>query len=598
MRIVCCLVLLCGLWGCGVGGEGGAWDAEDGEVGKADTAGIAEDTVEALGVLVVANTLGAEALRRDVRLSARVAAAVVARRGAGYTTLAQLDAVPGVGAVSISRMLAYARAHQLVPAALPTLPVPSWATVFAQPECSGPALTEDVKRRLLGDRQRLVLGTLQYYRRYDGPCASGYCGARYEMAPVARLALVKHVVRVDFTTISISLDIEPLSPAETAAGCLTNVPGGRCDTRGYTDLQVGPGRTRITRDCVSVVSVSGDTGQPITPVTHGAKGGWSLALPPFNWLGAPLTPGDFAAIPVDGGGERAPMAFSQLGYYGNGDGRFHSQLGTGIERVVGLEQVAADATHAYYSTVTEDECGIWRVAHGASVPEVMAGWDCYPQYGRRTVPVALALDATHVYYATTTTGSGTTGSAPTLGTQVLKVAKADLVATSVASSLVVRSASRARTSRLAVDATSVYWAEPYAGRVLRAPKVGSGRFGVAATVLAEGLVEPNAVTLDGDTVLFLVADRSNWLRSVPRAGGAVRSVPLTYGYLFGSGGKSLAVDAQFVYVGGRGGILRLPKAGGVIERVADGPTILGSRVVLIDGFVLWNDAGGLFALER
>jgi hypothetical protein len=559
--------------------------------GKSDYAGIAEGTVEALGVLRVANELSLDELRRAIRLSSRVASALIQRRP--IDTLAALDAVPGIGPVSMSRMLQYARANGLVPGALPTFPVPSWAGVFSQPECSGPELTDAIKFRMLGDRERLVLGQLTYFHKYDAPCEHGLCGTRYEAAPVANLTLVRRVRRADITLITATVEIEPIPAAQTVDGCMTNVPGGRCDVRGFESLRRGPARLRVTRDCVSLVRASTDTGGVATPVRELAKGSWNPQLPPFRWFGPIGGVADFAPIPTARSDGRRAIAVTEQRYFNNGEARVMSELGTQVSPVAGPDKIAADETHVYYTTVNEDECGVWRVAHGQAQPDLVTGWACYVQSGVRTVPRALALDSTHVYYAALTQRpSATLG--PRWTTNIMRIPKSGGDAAIVAYGVPSSNFERRATSTLAMDDTHVYWSEPYAGRVLRARKVPPATAAVGQ-VLAQGERSPNAVTLDGDRVLFATDDRYNIAAAVPKAGGPVTRVAASV-----PGGQilSFAVDGAYVYASGPGGVFRLSRTGGTWETIARDVTITGTRVALVEGYVLWAAAGGVFALER
>jgi hypothetical protein len=63
---------------------------------------------------------------------------------------------------------------------------------------------------MLDDRERLVLGQLTYFRKYEAPCEHGLCGTRYEAAPVANLTLVRHVRRAEMTLITATVEIEPI----------------------------------------------------------------------------------------------------------------------------------------------------------------------------------------------------------------------------------------------------------------------------------------------------------------------------------------------------------------------------------------------------
>lgn len=113
----------------GVGDE--PEDARDATFGgKADGLGVTEGSPEARGVLRVANELAPEALRDEVGLGSRTVAGIVDVRDgdddalgtsddAEITSLAELDAIPYVGPVSLERLLAYAQDHGYVEAWAP-----------------------------------------------------------------------------------------------------------------------------------------------------------------------------------------------------------------------------------------------------------------------------------------------------------------------------------------------------------------------------------------------------------------------------------------------------------------------------------------------
>jgi hypothetical protein len=99
--------------------------------GKADVAGVAEGSVEAIGILAAANRATFTELDVAAKLSSRTAHEIVKRRSGGdgvlgtaddrsLETLAQLDAVPYVGPVAVQQLLAYARTRGWVPAGFPS----------------------------------------------------------------------------------------------------------------------------------------------------------------------------------------------------------------------------------------------------------------------------------------------------------------------------------------------------------------------------------------------------------------------------------------------------------------------------------------------
>lgn len=141
--------------GCGQGPQ----DEEDGindpflVDGKADTAGIAENSPEAIGCLAVANKLSQTDLRKKVGLASNAASAIVAVRlgddeapgtadDVKFGTLKQLDDVPYVGPVAFSKLLTYARANGYVPPVgmdpprMDTCPVPTGEFTVDSPTTS------------------------------------------------------------------------------------------------------------------------------------------------------------------------------------------------------------------------------------------------------------------------------------------------------------------------------------------------------------------------------------------------------------------------------------------------------------------------------
>ena len=133
--------------------EGGGLDADDpiddsfsGE-GKADAAGVAEGSAEAIGVLRVANRASHADRRGAGKVATVTAREIVGARSGGdaiepsdddqrFTTLAELDAVPYVGKVAFAKLLAYARARGFVVPAACTAPAPRTTKVglFVTPD--------------------------------------------------------------------------------------------------------------------------------------------------------------------------------------------------------------------------------------------------------------------------------------------------------------------------------------------------------------------------------------------------------------------------------------------------------------------------------
>jgi hypothetical protein len=85
-------------------------------MGKADTGGIVEGSVDGLAILALANGLGLSELEDDVGLYSLTASNIVAYRDKNgpFTSLAELDAVKYVGPVAFWAMLAYVQENNLV----------------------------------------------------------------------------------------------------------------------------------------------------------------------------------------------------------------------------------------------------------------------------------------------------------------------------------------------------------------------------------------------------------------------------------------------------------------------------------------------------
>jgi hypothetical protein len=98
---------------------------EDGLKDNAFAAGITEGSAEAKAVLQVANTLTFAALSKDVGLTNKLAANILARRAGDdgklgtaddekFQKLLELNAVPGISREAFQKLLAYAKSHGLV----------------------------------------------------------------------------------------------------------------------------------------------------------------------------------------------------------------------------------------------------------------------------------------------------------------------------------------------------------------------------------------------------------------------------------------------------------------------------------------------------
>jgi hypothetical protein len=125
---------------------------------------------------------------------------------------------------------------------------------------------------------------------------------------------------------------------------------------------------------------------------------------------------------------------------------------------------------------------------------------------------------------------------------------------------------------LAADDTRVYWTDRASAAVWSAP-LGGGD----ATPLAEGIVEPTEIEVDGDAA-YVTALEATF--RIPLAGGAPE-------VLVWGAGRGLAMDATHIYVGAADGrVLGVPKTGG--PALALSRTALYPSDIAVDGeHVYW-----------
>jgi hypothetical protein len=125
-RHLAAFLMLTGLVACTASEpEDGEHDAFLQDSGKGDTGGVVEGSPQAVGVLRVANETSLADLEGAVGLVRRAAENIVAYRvgddgvertvdDRSFTTLAELDAVPYVGAIAFAHLLTYAKAKGYV----------------------------------------------------------------------------------------------------------------------------------------------------------------------------------------------------------------------------------------------------------------------------------------------------------------------------------------------------------------------------------------------------------------------------------------------------------------------------------------------------
>jgi hypothetical protein len=133
---------------------------------------------------------------------------------------------------------------------------------------------------------------------------------------------------------------------------------------------------------------------------------------------------------------------------------------------------------------------------------------------------------------------------------------------------------------LVVDGTGLYWANLNGGTVVKAP-LGGVPEGGAPTVIASGLASPVALALDGANVYFATSDGAVRAASKTTVDGGAGTVLAS-----GQNATSIAVDANRVYWtngGASGALLAAPLAG-----LPDGgtPTTLASPLATPSGLSL------------
>jgi sugar lactone lactonase YvrE len=156
-------------------------------------------------------------------------------------------------------------------------------------------------------------------------------------------------------------------------------------------------------------------------------------------------------------------------------------------------------------------------------------------------PQGLAVDATSVYWANNDGGT------------VLKAPLGGGVATTLASG-------QDGPFGIAVDATSVYWTNEEGGTVMKVP-LGGG----TTTTLASGQSAPTAITLDSTNVYWTNSGSSTVMK-VALGGGTATTLAT------GQNGSGIAVDATSVYLANysAGTVTKVPLGGGTVTTLASG----------------------------
>ena len=148
--------------------------------------------------------------------------------------------------------------------------------------------------------------------------------------------------------------------------------------------------------------------------------------------------------------------------------------------------------------------------------------------------------------------------------------------------------------RIALDATSVYWTEPDAGRVRKVP-LGGGD----PTTLASGLQEPTAIAVDGADAYWTDA-QSGSVSRVPIGGGAPETLATLTTEVLSV--EAVAVDSTAVYFTNYararfgGGLWMAPKSGGAASRLVSCDQGLGTA--LDSRAVYWACNGAIMKVGK
>jgi sugar lactone lactonase YvrE len=169
-------------------------------------------------------------------------------------------------------------------------------------------------------------------------------------------------------------------------------------------------------------------------------------------------------------------------------------------------QVAVDGTDVYYSETGNHKISKVPIAGGSVVTLVSTITGA--------APGDMTIDANNVYWCTTTTP-----------VEVRMVPKSG-------GSFVTLAPSQVQASGVAVDATSVYWAAPFAGEIRKVPITGG-----TYTSLFTGQTSPNRLALDGAT-LYWTSGSGVWRG--PVSGGTATKV-------IGGATYDIKVDASAIY---------------------------------------------------
>lgn len=198
---------------------------------------VTEGSPEALGIVRVANELPAAVLTAQVRLTAAQAAAIVAYRSgpdatAGtaddrrFTTVAQIDAVPGIGEASIAKLLSYATAQGYVVTS---------DDPFDPGSCSGFPMTAAETALRLSGRSSIGLGRYQVVaeRRF---CSGGRCNDwEPSYAPDGEARLVKSGTTTKLTLLDSDCDTPATYVPLFGAEC-TDVTAASVNCAGYYEF--------------------------------------------------------------------------------------------------------------------------------------------------------------------------------------------------------------------------------------------------------------------------------------------------------------------------------------------------------------------------
>lgn len=217
--------------------------------------------------------------------------------------------------------------------------------------------------------------------------------------------------------------------------------------------------------------------------------------------------------------------------------------------------LALDRTDIYVGI----DNGIWSIPKSGGLPnQIWTG-------GAETV-VQLALDESHVYFST--------------GGAVRRVMRGGGAVETLAMDL-------DQVSELAVDQSSVYWAEQSASPAWRGRVAKVAKGGGSLRVLAES-VRAVGVAVDGPDLYYLVSDAGPAAHGIFRT--SLEGGPATKVYASGIAGRRLLANGTHLFALLYNAVVRVDKQSGAAVTFA-GRSVGGNSLALDDGHVYWTVLG-------